>query len=149
MEALFILVVHQLNELQPPGVIQSKGLRQLPGGVFVPGPGAAVVQLVGENQIEGLNVRTVPEKFLNFRQVDAPLHIEHQHTQSLWDGLRRRNEIVGLRLPELGDLGHDLFLGALFQKRPQRLAFFQRDFPHSVHSFSSFFRQVERMISSG
>ena len=25
--------------------------------------------------------------------MDAPLHIEHQHTQSLWDGLRRRNEI--------------------------------------------------------
>ena len=149
VEALLILIVYQLDELQTPGVVQAEGRRQLPGGVFVAGPGAAVVQLVGQDQVEGPDIRAVSQKILNLLQVDTPLHVEHQHPQGFRRRLRRGHEVVGLRLPKLGDHGHDLLLGPGVQQRPQGLALLQWNSSHDIPSCASLFRQVERIISSG
>ena len=148
VEAFCIFVVYQFDKLQAPGIVQTKCLRQLSGGVLVAGTGAAVVQLVGEDHIKRLNIRAVPEKFLNFRQVDAPLHIEHQDAQGLWNLCGRRNKIVGFCLRELGDHGHDLCLRSGVQQSAQTLALFKRNPLHDMLLFH-ILRQEERIISSG
>ena len=148
MEALGVFIIHQLDEFKAPGVVQTKRLCQFTGGVLVAGTGAAVVQLVGEDHIKRLNIRAVPEKFLNFRQVDAPLHIEHQDAQGLWNLCGRRNKIVGFCLRELGDHGHDLCLRSGVQQSAQTLALFKRNPLHDMLLFH-ILRQEERIISSG
>ena len=119
MEALFIALIHQLDKFQSPGIVEAEGLGQLPGGIFVAGAEAPVVQLVGQYQIERLDIRTVPEKFPDLLQMDAPLHVEHQHAQLLRHRFRRRDQIVGLRPEKLRDLGHDRLLALGIQQCAQ------------------------------
>ena len=110
MEALGVFIIHQLDEFKAPGVVQTKRLCQFTGGVLVAGAGAAVIQLVGQDHVKGLNIRAIPQKFLNFRQVHAPFHVEHQDAQGLRDLCGRRDKVISLRLGKLGDHGHDLRL---------------------------------------
>ena len=130
VEALLVALIHQLDELQAPGVVEAEGFGQLPGSVFVAGAEAAVVQLVGQDQVEGLDGRAVPEEFPDLLQVDAPLHVEHQHTQPVRDLRRGGHEVVGLRLGKLRDHGHDLRLALLVQQRAQGIPVRKRQ---SVH----------------
>ena len=121
VETLGVLSVHQLDELQAERRVHPQPLRQLQSGVLSAGADAAVVQLIGQNHIEGPDRRAGFQKIPQLLQAHAPLHIEHQHPQGLRGPRRERSQIVHLRLGKLGNLPHDLRLGGFFQQRPQAL----------------------------
>ena len=123
MEALGVLAVHQFDEFQAEDVVHTQALRQLLRGVLLAGTDAAVVQLVGKNDVVGLRLRAILQEVAQLRQVHAPLHVEYQEAQGVRRFRGSGGNIVDLRLGELGDTGHDLGLGCMVQQRAQALPF--------------------------
>ena len=122
MEALGVLPIHQLDELQAVGVVPAEPLRQLPSGVPAARADAAIIQLIGQHHIQGPDARAVLKKVAQLLQVDAPLHIEHQQAQLLRHLRRGRHRCADLRLRKLGDHGHHRLLRLVVQQRTQALA---------------------------
>ena len=140
MEALGVLPIHQLDELQAVGVVPAEPLRQLPRGVPAARADAAIIQLIGQHHIQGPDARAVLKKVAQLLQVDAPLHIEHQQAQLLRHLRRGRHRCADLRLRKLR---------LVVQQRTQALALRIGDTLHSVLPPCVLGAQVERTTSSG
>ena len=149
VEALGVLPIHQLDELQAVGVVPAEPLRQIPSGVPAAGADAAIIQLIGQHHIQGPDARAVLKKVAQLLQVDAPLHIEHQQAQLLRHLRRGRHRCADLRLRKLGDHGHHRLLRLVVQQRTQALALRIGDTLHSVLPPCVLGAQVERTTSSG
>ena len=114
--------VGQLDKLQPEHIVHAERARQLRRDVAAARPDAAVIQLVGEQQVKRLHVRARLQKLDLRVQMHAPLHVEDQRVQRIPRAGRRAAErAADLRLRKLADVLHHAVLRLLLQPRGQLL----------------------------
>ena len=110
VEALVVLGIYQLDELQTVGIVHADGLGDLIRHVAVARADRAVIQLVGVDDVHVFEVGAHIEKVDGFVKRLAAFDVEHDMAQHLGHLSRCLDQIVHLALLVLRDFIHYLEL---------------------------------------